>query len=232
MGLVRDLNQRRFHRGPLASSTGHDWLHALAGCCPSPVIGKAVFARFVGGATSNGLHAEAIVHMLTRSDTLVFSGSQTCGILLFRTRAESSFGEQKVKHSDRLELDWLLKCKLEELIASVRPMSAKNCEQIVRAILDRIGGPSFEQLLMRIVETMVLRDGRGPPTNSDEYYFAIRDLFPWADFYVSLCECACCGLKRIPIQPRIEQDIFMLSERDDTHSKKPSPLQFAARIQM
>jgi hypothetical protein len=78
-----------------------------------------------------------------------------------------------VKDSDRLELDWLLKCKLEELIASVRPMSAKNCEQIVRAILDRIGGPSFEQLLMRIVETMVPRDGRGPPTNSDEYYFAI-----------------------------------------------------------
>ena len=83
-----------------------------------------------------------------------------------------------MKDSDRLELDWLLKCKLEELIASVRPMSAKNCEQIVRAILDRIGGPSFEQLLMRIVETMVPRDGRGPPTNSDEYYFAIRDLFP------------------------------------------------------
>jgi hypothetical protein len=86
--------------------------------------------------------------------------------------------ESRVKDSDRLELDWLLKCKLEELIASVRPMSAKNCEQIVRAILDRIGGPSFEQLLMRIVETMVPRDGRGPPTNSDEYYFAIRDLFP------------------------------------------------------
>ena len=83
-----------------------------------------------------------------------------------------------MKDSDRLELDWLLKCKLEELIASVRPMSAKNCEQIVRAILDRIGGPSFEQLLMRIVETMVPRDGRGPPTTSDEYYFAIGDLFP------------------------------------------------------
>jgi hypothetical protein len=116
--------------------------------------------------------------MLARSDTLVFSGSQTCGIILFLTRAESSFGELKVKDSGRLELDWLLKCKLEELIASVRPMSAKNCEQIVRAILDRIGGPSFEQLLMRIVETMVPRDGRGPPTNSDEYYFAIRDLFP------------------------------------------------------
>src|ERR1700730_10681662 len=148
MGLSSRLNQRRFRRGPLASSTGHDWLRALAGCCPSPVIGKAVFARFVGGATSNGLHAEAIVHILTRSDTLVFSGSQTCGILLFRTRTESSFGEQKVKDSDR-------------------------------------------------------------------------------DSYVSLCECACCGLKRIPIHPRMEQDIFMLfaaAERDDTHSKKPSPL--------
>lgn len=170
-----------------------------------------------------------------RSDTLVFSGSQTCGILLFRTRAESSFGEQKVKDSDRLELDWLLKCKLEELIASIRPMSAKNCEQIVRAILDRIGGPSFEQLLMRIVETMVPRDGRGPrPTQTSItlqsvicFLMCPRKMMSWADSYVSLCECACCGLKRIPIQPRIEQDIFMLfaaAERDDTHSKKPSPL--------
>ena len=83
-----------------------------------------------------------------------------------------------MKESEHLELDWLLKCKLEELIASVRPMSAKNCEKIVRAILDRIGGPSFEQLLMRIVETMVPRDGRGAASNSDELYFSIRDLFP------------------------------------------------------
>ena len=82
-----------------------------------------------------------------------------------------------MEDSEPLELDWLLKCNLEELIASVRPMSAKNCEQIVRAILDRIGGPTFEQLLTRIVGTMVPRDGRGPP-NSDEYYFAVRDLFP------------------------------------------------------
>src|SRR4030081_3148359 len=142
-----------------------------------------------------------------RCDTLVFSGSQTCGILLFRTRAESSFGEQKVKDSDRLELDWWLKCKLEELIASVRPMSAKNCEQIVRAILDRIGGPSFEQLLMRIVETMVPRDGRGPrPTRTSItlqsvicFLMCPREMMSWADSYVSLCECACCGLERIPI---------------------------------
>jgi len=86
-------------------------------------------------------------------------------------------------------------------------MSAKNCEQIVRAIVDRIGGPSFEQLLMRIVETMVPTDERGPPTNSDVYYFAVRDLFPhvprkvmsWAGSYFLLCECANYGSKRIPI---------------------------------
>jgi hypothetical protein len=83
-----------------------------------------------------------------------------------------------MKDSERLELDWLLKCDVEELIASVRPMSAKNCEQIVRAILDRIGGPTFEQLLTRIVATMVPMEGHAPPRNSDEYYFAVRDLFP------------------------------------------------------
>ena len=108
-------------------------------------------------------------------------------------------------------------------------MSAKNCEQIVRTILDRIGGPNFEQFLMRIVETMVPRDGRGPPTNSDEFtlqsvicfLMCPRKMMSWADSYVSLCECACCGLKRIPIQPRIEQNIFMFAaaERDDTHSQ-------------
>jgi hypothetical protein len=176
-----------------------------------------------------------------RSDTLVFSGSQTCGILLFRTRAESSFGEQKVKDFDRLELDWLLKCKLEELIASVGPMSAKNCEQIVRAILDRIGGPSFEQLLMRIVETMVPRDGRGPPTNSDEYYFAIRDLFPHVPPENDVLGRRLCFAMRMCVL-RIERNpnptahrtkyFHAAAERDDTHSKKPSPLQFAARIQM
>ena len=56
--------------------------------------------------------------------------------MYLETKAESLFGEHKVKNSEHLELDWLLKCDLEELIASVRPMSAKNCEQIVKAILD------------------------------------------------------------------------------------------------
>ena len=110
---------------------------------------------------------------------MVFSGSQTCGIpFILNKGREFVWGSQEVEDSEPFELGWLLKCNLEELIASVRPMSDKNCEQIVRAILDRIGGPTFEQLLARIVETMIPRDGRSPPTNSDEYYFAIRDLFP------------------------------------------------------
>jgi hypothetical protein len=33
-------------------------------------------------ATSNGVHAKAIVHMLDPSDTVVFSGVRTCGILV------------------------------------------------------------------------------------------------------------------------------------------------------
>ena len=77
-----------------------------------------------------------------------------------------------------LELDRLLTCGLEELIAAVRPMSAKDCERHARAILSRIGGPTFELYLMRIVERMVPEVGGGPPTDVDGYYFAVRDLFP------------------------------------------------------
>jgi hypothetical protein len=40
-------------------------------------------------------------------------------------------GEQEVIDSKHVELDWLLKCKLEKLIAFVRPMSEGNCEQYV-----------------------------------------------------------------------------------------------------
>ena len=83
-----------------------------------------------------------------------------------------------MKDSKHGELEWLLNCNIEELIGLVRPMSAKNCEQYARIILSHIGGPSFEKLLMRIVETMVPTDGHGPPRNSDVYYFAVRDLFP------------------------------------------------------
>ena len=57
-------------------------------------------------------------------------------------------------------------------------MSAKECETYTREMLDRIGGPSFDTLLMRIVETMLPTDNSNPPRNPDEYYFAVRDLFP------------------------------------------------------
>jgi len=40
-----------------------------------------------------------------------------------------------VSDSKDLELDRLLTCGLEELIAAVRPMSAKDCERHARAIL-------------------------------------------------------------------------------------------------
>jgi hypothetical protein len=125
-----------------------------------------------------------------------------------------------VKDFGHLELDWLLSCKIEELIASVRPMSAKNCEQYVRAILGRIGGPSFEQLLMRIVETMVPRDGRGPPTNSDEYYFAIRDLFPHVPVENDVLGRLLCFAMRM-FQLRLEKHLmqFAAAEHDETHSK-------------
>jgi hypothetical protein len=76
-----------------------------------------------------------------------------------------------------IELDQLLGCSVDELIALVKPMSADNCEQYARAILGRIGGPSFEQLIRRIVETAV-NDGDRPPTDPDAYYFAVSDLFP------------------------------------------------------
>jgi hypothetical protein len=77
-----------------------------------------------------------------------------------------------------MEIDRLLSCTVDELIALVEPMSADNCEQYARTILGLIGGPSFEQVMTRIVETAVPKDGDRPPTNSDAYYFAVCDLFP------------------------------------------------------
>jgi hypothetical protein len=76
-----------------------------------------------------------------------------------------------------IDLDRLLRCTVDELIGLVKPMSAGICEQYARAILGRIGGPSFEQLMMRIVETAWKDRGR-PPINSDSYYLAVRKLFP------------------------------------------------------
>jgi hypothetical protein len=77
-----------------------------------------------------------------------------------------------------IELDRLLSCTVDELVALVQPMSANKCEHYARAILDRIGGPSFEQVVMRIVKTANPSDGSRPPTSSDEYYWAVWELFP------------------------------------------------------
>ena len=77
-----------------------------------------------------------------------------------------------------VNLDSVLMCDIQELITAVVPLSASECERCARAILDRVGGPTFEQYLMRITETMVPEDGGGPPNNPDDYYFAVRDLFP------------------------------------------------------
>ena len=83
-----------------------------------------------------------------------------------------------MNNRENLKLDRLLTCDIQELLAAITPMSADDCEHYARTILDRVGGPTFEQYLMRITETMVPEDGSGPPTNPDDYYFAVRDLFP------------------------------------------------------
>ena len=76
------------------------------------------------------------------------------------------------------ELDRLLNCTVDELTALVKPMSANNCEQYARAILGRIGGPSFEQVMIRIIQTAAPKDESHPPRDPDTYYFAVRELFP------------------------------------------------------
>jgi hypothetical protein len=77
-----------------------------------------------------------------------------------------------------IELDQLLGCSVDELIALVKPMSADNCEQYARAILDRLGGPGFEQLMMRILQTAAPKDGGRSPSDPNTYYFAVRGMFP------------------------------------------------------
>jgi hypothetical protein len=78
----------------------------------------------------------------------------------------------------QIELDRLLNCTVDELTALVKPLSANNCERYARAILGRIGGPSFEQLMIRIIQTAAPKDGGHPPRDPDTYYFAVRELFP------------------------------------------------------
>jgi hypothetical protein len=86
--------------------------------------------------------------------------------------------EPAVIDMTQIELDRLLNCTVDELVALVKSLSANNCEQIARAILGRIGGPSFEQLMIRIIQTAAPKDGGHPPRDPDRYYFAVRELFP------------------------------------------------------
>jgi hypothetical protein len=78
----------------------------------------------------------------------------------------------------RIEFDRLLGCSVDELIALVQRMPADHCEECARGLLSRIGGPSFEQLMMRLLETANPKDGVGPAINADAYYGAVRELFP------------------------------------------------------
>jgi hypothetical protein len=77
-----------------------------------------------------------------------------------------------------IELDRMLNCTVDELTALVKPMSANNCERYARAILGRIGGPSFEQVMIRIIQTAAPKVGGHPPRDPDKYYFAVSELFP------------------------------------------------------
>ena len=78
-----------------------------------------------------------------------------------------------------IELDQLLGCSVDELIALVKPMSADSCEQHARAILSRLGGSSFEQLMMRILQTAGAKGASPPPSDPDTYYFSRLRLEQW-----------------------------------------------------
>jgi hypothetical protein len=80
--------------------------------------------------------------------------------------------------ADRVTVDQILTCDVEACVSAIGSMSADDCEHHARAILDRIGGPTFEQYVMRIMETMIPEDRNSPPNDCDDYYFAVRELFP------------------------------------------------------
>ena len=119
-------------------------------------------------------------------------------------------------------LDRLLKCGINELSASILAMSAKECERYTRAMLDRIGGPSFEQLLMRIVETMVPTDGGNHQVAQMNIISRFGAYFPMCPqkatlsvkSWLSRCEWPCCAWKRRSyVLPFTEQEALGLSVR-------------------
>jgi hypothetical protein len=79
---------------------------------------------------------------------------------------------------DDPELDHLLTCDAGTFASLIGGLSVAECERIARLILERTGGPRFERYLKRIAETMVPVDGSGSPDKVEDYYHAVRDMFP------------------------------------------------------
>ena len=63
-------------------------------------------------------------------------------------------------------------------MSAIAAMSDRDCEKYAREILNYVGGPTFEDYLARIIETMIPNDGSAPPVSSDAYYLSVRDMFP------------------------------------------------------
>jgi hypothetical protein len=74
--------------------------------------------------------------------------------------------------------DDLMTCGMDEFITALENLSAPECERHARSILDRIGGPSFEECVSRLLDTAWSSDNGKPPRTPDAYYFAIQELFP------------------------------------------------------
>jgi hypothetical protein len=79
---------------------------------------------------------------------------------------------------EEAELDRFLTCDMGSLIAHIKGMSAIDCENYAKAILARIGGPTLDQYLGKLVEMMIPEGGGTPSNNPDEYYWATRSMFP------------------------------------------------------
>jgi hypothetical protein len=69
-------------------------------------------------------------------------------------------------------------CGVAEFTERLQRMSAEECERYARALLDDIGGPTFEKYLSVIAETMMPAETGDPPDSVDAYYLAVRGLFP------------------------------------------------------
>lgn len=75
-------------------------------------------------------------------------------------------------------IEELVACSTKQFTQRLEQMSAEECERYARALLDELGGPTFEKYLSIIAETMMPPDASGPPEHIDAYYLAVRELFP------------------------------------------------------